>query len=152
VESEEESFVVSVEGEITAGDIMERLSGRMPDGLAITRCVANDPFRKKPAGPVTYRVYLRPQLVEKERVSAFFAAPSVWMTKKRHKGQTLEIDLRAVVSGVSLAGEGMVEITLSDGQPRVRPFEIVKHVFGLSDSEEGLCRVVKKAPETNFPG
>jgi hypothetical protein len=121
------------------------LNDQLPAGLEISNCQfapkkVPAPIRKR----VRYRVALQEALFDKTRLNAFNESSDFFITITHRKGKLKKIDLKDIVVDSELFDSGHLELTLqSEPGKTVRPFDVLRHIFELSDTQIKQARIVK---------
>jgi radical SAM-linked protein len=145
IESQQERFVITVPDTVRPGDVKAALNAQLPAGLKIIRCQlapqkAPAPFRKR----IRYRVILQEALFNKRRLKAFNERSDFYITLTHRKGKLKKIDLKDIVIHSELLDSSHLELTLqSEPGKTVRPFDVLRHIFKLSDAQVKQARIVK---------
>ena len=144
-ESLEERFVVGVSIHVADGTVIERVNQELPEGLTITAC---HPFHRRPPGPepkhVHYEVTLKEDAFSETKLSDFLEKKACPFTKRNRKGRSKTIDLRPLVKELRLLSPKTADMILEEqaGQS-VRPTDILRHVFDLSEESLKLATILK---------
>ncbi|MGD9281930.1 MAG: TIGR03936 family radical SAM-associated protein, partial [Desulfobacterales bacterium] len=145
IESQQERFMITVPDYVRPRDVKAALNQQMPAGLEITDCQLA--AKKAPASlpkRVRYRVALQEALFDKARLNAFNESPDFYITLTRRKGKLKKIDLKDIVVNNALPDSSHLELTLvAEPGKTVRPFDVLCHIFGLSDTQVKQARIVK---------
>jgi radical SAM family uncharacterized protein/radical SAM-linked protein len=145
IESQQERFMITVPDYIRPQDVMTALNHQLPAGLEITDCQLAS--KKAPASlskRLRYRVVLQEALFDEARLNAFNQSPHFYITLTRRKGKLKKIDLKDIVISGEFFDSSHLELTLlSEPGNTVRPFDVLRHIFGLSDIQVKQARIVK---------
>jgi radical SAM-linked protein len=145
IESQQEPFVITVADTVHPRDVKAALNAQLPAGLEIIRCQLAPkkvpaPLRKR----IRYRVALREALFDKTRLNAFNERPDFYITITHRKGKLKKIDLKDIVINSELLDESHLELILqSEPGKTVRPFDVLRHIFGLNDTQVKQARIIK---------
>ena len=126
-------------------DVKTALNDQLPAGLEILDCQlapkkAPAPLRKR----VRYRVALQEALFDKTRLKAFNQSSDFYITLTHRKGKLKKIDLKDIVVNSELFDSGHLELTLqSEPGKTVRPFDVLRHIFELSDAQVKQATITK---------
>jgi radical SAM-linked protein len=145
MESQSEAMYLSVSESFSAHSIVSGLNRNLPDGLHVWKCRAA-PLQggKAQAKLVKYQVGLREGGFQKEKLINFLRRSACVITRKSPKGKEKSLDLKEIVQGMSLRSPDLLEMTLKTESGRsVRPAEVIKAVFGLSEDAVKRASVVK---------
>ncbi len=144
-ESLEEHFLVQVPLHVVPEKVIERVSQELPEGLTITAC---HPVHRRPPGPepkhVHYEVTLKEGILSESKLSDFLEKKACPLTKRNRKGRSKTIDLRPLVKEIRLLSPKRADMILEQraGQS-VRPTDILRHVFDLSEESLKLATILK---------
>jgi radical SAM-linked protein len=145
IESQQERFVITVPDTVRPQDVKTLLNDQLPAGLEISDCQlalkkAPAPLRKR----IRYRVVLQGALFDKSRLNAFNESSDFFITITHRKGKLKKIDLKDIVVGSELVDSGRLELTLqTEPGKTVRPFDILCHIFELSDAQVKQATITK---------
>jgi radical SAM-linked protein len=145
IESLEEHFVVGVSIHVADGTVIERVNQELPEGLTITAC---HPFHRRPPGPepkhVHYEVTLKEDAFSEAKLTDFLEKKECPFTKRNRKGRSKRIDLRPLVKELRLLSPKTADMILEEqaGQS-VRPTDVLRHVFDLSEESLKLATILK---------
>jgi radical SAM family uncharacterized protein/radical SAM-linked protein len=145
IESQQEQFVITVADTVRPRDVKAALNAQLPAGLEIIHCQlapqkAPVPFRKR----IRYRVALQEALFDKTRLNAFNERPDFYITLIHRKGKLKKIDLKDIVINSELLDSSHLELTLqSEPGKTVRPFDVLRHIFKLSDAQVKQATITK---------
>jgi radical SAM family uncharacterized protein/radical SAM-linked protein len=147
IESQQERFMITVPDFIRSRDVKAALNHQLPAGLEIIHCQLLS--TKAPVSlskRVRYRVALQEALFDKARLKAFNERPDFYITLTRRKGKLKKIDLKDIVINSELLDSSHLELTLlSEPGKTVRPFDVLRHIFGLSETQVKQARIVKQS-------
>ena len=137
--------MITVPDTIRPRDVKVALNAQLPAGLEITHCQlapqkAPAPLRKR----VRYRVALQEALLDKTRLNAFNERPDFHITLSNRKGKLKKIDLKDIGVSSELSDPRHLELTLqSEPGKTVRPVDVLRHIFELSDAQVKQARIMK---------
>jgi radical SAM-linked protein len=145
IESLQERFVITVLDTVRPQDVKTLLNDQLPAGLEISECQfapkkVPAPIRKR----VRYRVALQEALFDKARLNAFNNSPDFFITITHRKGKLKKIDLKDIVVDSEFFDSGHLELILqSEPGKTVRPFDVLRHIFELSDAQVKQATITK---------
>jgi radical SAM-linked protein len=145
IESQQEQFVITVPDIVRPRDVKAALNGQLPAGLEISDCQlapkkAAAPLRKR----VRYRVALQEALFDEFRLKTFNERSDFYITLTDRKGKLKKIDLKDIVINSELLDASHLELTLqSEPGKTVRPFDVLRHIFNLSEAQVKQARILK---------
>jgi radical SAM family uncharacterized protein/radical SAM-linked protein len=145
LESLNEKFYLSVREDIKPQDVIDRINDQLPEGLRILNC---HPAPKRSSihtfDPVIYMATSQNGFFDEEKLKYFNSISDFIITRFNKKGKAKKINLKEMVINMALLAPNQLRLTLrSEPGHMVRPFEILKRVFGLSEAEINHTAVVK---------
>ena len=145
IESRQESFVITVPDSVRPRDVKDRLNDHLPAGLEVIHCQLAS--RKEPASlrqRVRYRIAVAEDLFNNVRLKAFDERSDFIITLTDRKGKLKKFDLKDSVINCKWFDLRHLELTLqSEPGKTVRPFDVLRHIFGLSDTQVKQARIIK---------
>ncbi len=154
IESLKERFIVTVPDYIRPQAVMDGLNAHLPAGLIITRCELAP--KKTPASRhqlVRYQVTLKEDLLEEARLNAFKHRSEAPIRLMSPKGKLKKLDLKAIVERCELVNSRQLKFTLrSEPGKTVRPFDILRHIFNLSEDQVKQATITKLGEVSNDLG
>ena len=145
IESQQERFMITVPDCIRPQDVKAALNDHLPAGLEITHCQLAP--QKAPAAlrkRVRYRIAVEEDLFDKARLRAFNERLDFYITLTHRKGKLKKIDLKDIVVNSELLDSSHLELTLqSEPGKTVRPFDVLRHIFKLSDAQVKQAKIIK---------
>ncbi len=147
MESEKETFVLTIDQTTVPEDVKRRLNMNLPDGLTVRSCRFVDGKSPRLKGSeISYRITLKnspfdPAMIER------FNGRSAWVVdRKSKKGKTNAIDLKKAIRRIALQPGGDLELSIqSEPGKMVRPAEVLRHLFDLSEQVVKGTRMLKLA-------
>ncbi len=136
MESEEESFYITLRESATCGEIISSLNRQLPEGLFITACRVI-PANKRPKieKTATYRVTIFDDVFDDQKITAFHNAPEWTLIRETKKGLKKQINLKEIVRNLESSGPAKLEMCLNATQElSVRPADVIRSIFGFSDT------------------
>ena len=147
IESEAESFLITLPVTFDLAEVPSAINPYLPAGVHVFDC--------QPRGDIKG---VRQNRLERYRISAcdlppgnngierFLESETFPVTRSRGKGGGKTIDLRAAVVAIEPSGPTSLQMDLlKTPLVTVRPTEILKFVIGLSEEKVKSARIVKKA-------
>jgi radical SAM family uncharacterized protein/radical SAM-linked protein len=137
MQSEEERMVVVLDEAMDPKELMFRIKGKLPDGFEITECTT---LAKKASGseasPLQYHVELRDGFFKQKDLDFFFENTEIKIEKTNKKGKPVVVDLKKAITGIELLDQRRARMSLErENQQMVRPAQVLKAVFHLSESQ-----------------
>ena len=145
MESQMEFMYINVLGNVKCMELIERLNQNLPDGIKIQGC------QVEPRGPcldnkgtITYQVLLKEGFFDEKALKNFADKAEVVVKRLNKKGKLQTINLKDAVMDFDLISKRRLIITLkSDSGKKIRPNEVIKKVFNLSDEQVKQSTVLK---------
>lgn len=145
IESQQEQFVITVPDTIRPRDLKVALNEQLPDGLEIIHCQLAP--KKTPAAigkRIRYRVSTKEALFDQSRLNTFNEKAEFYITLTHRKGKLKKVDLKDIVVNSNLFDARHLELTLqSEPGKTVRPFDVLRYIFELSDAQVKQARITK---------
>ena len=145
MESVEESFWVDVPLYVRPENILKKINDQLPEGLAIIGCKEVDSIVAMEPSMASYRIRLKEGVFSSTQLEKFERCRS-WMIERRNKkGRIDTIDIKRGIVSVHRESPKNLRVVLdASRQARVRPLDILEHVFALSQRDITLASIVKE--------
>ena len=145
IESLREQFTLAVEDFVKPDTVLRGLNAHLPDGLFIHDCrLAPLKSRANKAKASTYQVSLVGHDFDKDKLASFINRSEAPLTLKNRKGKLKKIDLKDMVVNIELPDSTHLQMTLkSEPGKTIRPGEVLRHIFDLTEQQVKQARVVK---------
>ena len=145
IESLKERFIVTVPDHIRPQAVMDSLNAHLPAGLMITHCRLAS--KETPAARpqlIRYQVAHKEDLFDEAKLNAFNAMPEAPITVTSRKGKLKKIDLKDIVENSEFVNSRQLKFTLrSEPGKSVRPFDVLRHIFNLSEAQVKQATIIK---------
>lgn len=146
MQSEEERMVVVLDEAMVPEKLMFRVAEHLPDGFEIVGCTT---FEKKSRDSEVshqpYHVELRDGFFNPKDLNSFFEKRELKIEKKNKKGKPVIVDLKNAVTEIELLDMRQARMSLGkDNQQTVRPAQVLKTVFHLTDSQILTALITKQ--------
>ncbi len=150
IESQQERFVISVPDTRDPRKIKDALNAHLPAGLKINDCRLTPPkSAQSRQRRIRYRIALPEGQFDPALLKAFNAQPHFPISLSGRKGKLKKIDLKDIVIKSELRDSGDLELALqSEPGKTVRPFDVLRHIFNLSDTQIKQAKIIKLNSET----
>ncbi|MEE4263608.1 MAG: TIGR03960 family B12-binding radical SAM protein [Desulfobacteraceae bacterium] len=147
IESHQEHFTLAVADFVKPDFVIDGLNANLPEGLHINDChLAPLKSRTQSAKSSVYQIAISGCNFDREKLASFLKSSEVYLTRTNRKGKLKKIDLKDMVVNIELTDLKHLQTTLkTEPGKTVRPAEILRHVFGLSEEEIKMARIVKLA-------
>ena len=123
--------------------IMRRLNKELPSGIRVFSMEEIPIGEPSPKMKESYFHIKVNGFFSKEAIDRFLMLKSCLAVKKQRKGEKI-VDIRAQVKSLHLLSNGKLELVVRHGKgSELKPTDIIKKVFKLSDSQIEGMRIVK---------
>ncbi|MGB5159379.1 TIGR03960 family B12-binding radical SAM protein [Desulfobacterium sp. N47] len=146
IESLCETLYLYVAADTQAFLIIQKLNEQLPEGLSVLNCVENQNFKdnKLKTSIHSYEVILDPGSFDKNSLELFEKKTEAFIERTNKKGLIKKIDLKKIISSINLISSSKLELALSpDSGIMIRPAEIIKNIFVISENNLKTARIVK---------
>ncbi|MFZ2631890.1 MAG: TIGR03960 family B12-binding radical SAM protein [Desulfosalsimonadaceae bacterium] len=135
VESEEESFFMTLRSLSAPENIIANLNFQLPGGLSIICCRQTDAHAgPEPLDTCSFMVSISGAEFSHEQLQAFHDAIDWPYQKTSKKGLARQINLKDAVAGMERLAPDRIRILLKNLQETsVRPGELIRSIFGFED-------------------
>ncbi|NLZ16766.1 MAG: TIGR03960 family B12-binding radical SAM protein [Desulfobulbaceae bacterium] len=125
--------------------LVERLNRELPPGLRV-QSIGFAPKKNAACSKAAYEILLqgRDTASLADQAASFLAQDSFPITRLRKNRETT-FDMRPLVASIQIEEDTLLlELLHHQGLPGVNPREVLERVFGLSQEEALLCRIIKR--------
>ncbi|WP_373499982.1 TIGR03960 family B12-binding radical SAM protein [Desulfococcus sp.] len=145
MESEQETFYLTVPAHVRPSEVPARLNASLPEGLAVEGCrLAPSKSARQTPGAARYRLRHKHAVFDGPALEAFAAAPSRILTRTTPKGREVRVDLKEAVIGIDRLSAHELEMTLGlSAGSIVRPGCVIQAIFDLPEDIHKQVRVTK---------
>ncbi|MBC2716806.1 MAG: TIGR03960 family B12-binding radical SAM protein [Desulfobacteraceae bacterium] len=146
MESEEESFYITLRESADCEEIVLSVNNQLPEGLLVTGC-RNIPANKRPklSERAVYRVTVIEEEFEDQKITAFNDASEWIVIRTTKKGRKKQINLKDIILSIQLLGPTKLRIQLKMMEGlSVRPADVIRSVFQLSDEVILRAEIIKE--------
>ena len=145
MESEGEILRMAASAEIHPEGIVQLLNPQLPEGLSIVSCRRKHREKHPTERKITYKIEVKDGVFEEKQVKCFFEKDDWPVRRKDRKGREKRIDLKRLIVGMERRNERSLTIAvLSRPGTTVRPGEVLRHVFGMTEDQCKTARIVKE--------
>ncbi|MFH2044415.1 MAG: TIGR03960 family B12-binding radical SAM protein [Pseudomonadota bacterium] len=126
--------------------IIEKLNQQLPEGLSVLHCEQDQKPKNKNLNTALheYEVILHSGNFDKYSLELFEKELEAFIERKNKKGVVKKIDLKEVINSIDLLSPtGLKMVLLSGPGTTVRPIEVIKNIFALSEENLKTARIVK---------
>ncbi len=149
LESAWESFTLFVQDNIRPKSLIKQLNKQLPEGLHIFDCRYEQEKYDCKNVTVSYIVKLKEIVFKKEKLERFNKNSNFVFTRQRKKGKIQEIDLKKIVSDISLLSPERLYMTLrSEPGITLRPYEIIENIFDMPSEDIKMASIIKLGPDS----
>ena len=145
VESQEEWLYIFVSEDEQPESIKTRLNRHLPKGLRILDC---KPAPKKSDGSVlsaaTYEIVQKGGIFDEKELESFKMRRELVLSRTNRKKRTKTIDLKEMVLHIEIIAPDRLKMMLkAEPGKTVRPLEVIKNIFSISEEKIKQARIVK---------
>jgi radical SAM family uncharacterized protein/radical SAM-linked protein len=150
IESHQEYFTLAVADFVKPDAVVHGLNTHLPEGLHIHDCrLAPLKGRAHTARSSIYQISISGYNFDMDKLASFVNSSEVTITRTNRKGKLKKIDLKDMVINIELSGSKHLLMALkSEPGKTVRPGEVLRHIFDLTEQEIKQARVVKLKAES----
>jgi radical SAM family uncharacterized protein/radical SAM-linked protein len=147
MESEEERLFISVNKDFDHKHLPGQLNSKLPEGIEIKECqVIDKNFKDKKISSLSYSIELAGESFSQKMLKDFLNCEKFNILKISKKGKTKLLDLKNIIEDIKLFGQDRLLLKTScEPGKRIRPSEILKNIFGLSETSIHQARIIKLA-------
>ncbi|MBU1055449.1 MAG: TIGR03960 family B12-binding radical SAM protein [Proteobacteria bacterium] len=141
-----ETLYIAVTADTDPFLIIEKLNKQLPQGLSVLHCEHNQKPKNKNLNTALheYEVILNSGNFDKYSLELFEKESEAFIERKNKKGVVKKIDLKEVINCIDLLSPtGLKMVLLSGPGTIVRPIEVIKNIFDLSEENLKTARIVK---------
>lgn len=139
-----ETLYLTVPGKTETGSIPEKLNGQLPEGLSVINCTGTVKIAGIKQESCFYEVLLCRECFGEENLKLYKMSSNVIIDRINKKGIVKKIDLKESVKNISLISSDRLEMELtSEPGKMVRPAEVLKRIFALSEEQIKSAKIVK---------
>ncbi len=149
MESLEELFLVHTGDKLEPDDMARRLNMSLPEPLKVIRCGKVDKKFKIPEiSKITYGIELINSEFDPGKLEFFWNSEKFIVQKTNKRKKAIDVDLKTLIESIRILDKKklLMVIVFQPGK-NLRPSEIIKHIFGLSDQNLLQARIIKQAVE-----
>ncbi len=146
MESVNESLTIEVPSNTNINEMIRGLNNQLPDGLLVTGTVAAA-GRNRSSQPdiIHYKIDLTTGRFDPALLQAFTEKATWVHEKKTAKGKVIRLDLKEIVQSLTLSSDKQLTLRLHQKPGKsLRPPELFKRIFSLSDTDVKQARIVKQ--------
>ncbi len=147
LESRCETFDLTVSVSIRPEELVSRLSAQLPEGFRLLGCEPARTGKVRSEGDRIdrYRVTPPPEMLfDRNAIQAFLDRETWIVSRTNRKGKLKKIDFKAMIREMDLDEAGRLLLSLSNAPGKtVRPAEVLREIFGMSEEEIKQSRMVK---------
>jgi radical SAM family uncharacterized protein/radical SAM-linked protein len=146
MESEEESFLLSLREPTDCKELIVSVNRQLPAGLLVTDCrkiSANK--RPEPSKTAAYRMTVFDEVFENQKLEAFNDAVEWMVSRTTKKGRKKQIDLKEIVLNLELLHPETLKMQLKIVEgTSIKPVDVIQSIFQFSDTAIRGAEFIKK--------
>ena len=145
IESEEERFYILVDKNFDYQQMAKQFESALPEGINVIECHAVDKIlMKKIDKPVSYSIKLIDDHFSEKLLEDYFKCEKFDIIKTGKKGKKRILDLKNIIMDIKIMDrKSLMLVTLDETGKKIRPSEIIKNIFGISETSIRQARIVK---------
>lgn len=145
MESQNEVLFLTTTELIEPEDIVKGLNRHLPPGIFIRDCKIEPSSEGKNANrSIRYQVVLRDDVFNKNELERFHERNELIVSRLNRKGKLKKVNIKDMVEAIQLLSPEKLEIILGSKKGRmIRPKEVVRNIFTVSDQTLRHAKVVK---------
>ena len=145
VESQEEFFYFFASQDSQPESIKRRLNRQLPDGLRILDCKPQAKTSDQGVlSTATYEITQKGGVFDQKELESFKKRSKLVLSRTNRKQRTRTIDLKEMVLNIEIIAPDRLKMTLkAEPGKTVRPFEVIKNLFSMSQEKIKQARIVK---------
>ena len=150
MESQSETFFLTITEMIEPEDIIKGLNDHLPPGILIHDCQIEPSSAGKNDNKSTrYQIVLRDEVFKKSELEQFREKNELIVSRLTRKGKLKKINIKDMVESIQLLSPEKLEITLESKRgSMMRPMEAVLNIFTVSEQTLRQAKVVKMAKQS----
>jgi radical SAM family uncharacterized protein/radical SAM-linked protein len=145
IESHQEHFTLAVADFVKPDAVLQGLNTHLPEGLLIHDCrLAPLKSGAHTAKSSAYQISIPGHDFDTQKLASFVNSSEATITLTNRKGKLKKIDLKDMVVNIKLSDSTQLQMTLkSEPGKTIRPGEVLRHIFDLTEQQIKQARVVK---------
>ncbi len=148
IESDSELCTIRVADLIRPEDMITRMNQHLPDGIRVVDCrMSSKKIHSEKLSEISYEVTLPKPCLDKNKKDILDNSDGIIVEYKDKKGKLKKIDLTDMLHSIDILDTNRMNIVIrNDSGKTIRPFDILTHLFSLSEQEARQAKVVKVTP------
>ena len=145
IESLKEYFYLVVPENFKPQSVVESLNKHLPEGITVNDChaVSAKPVLNKQK-KYSYFITMPETSFDNKDLEFFLQSPEFIISRIDRKGRLKKINLKDMVLKIELLNPYKLQMTLmSESGKTVRPLEVIKGIFGLTDERARKAKFIK---------
>ncbi len=145
MESEEEKFFISVDNDYNPDDLAQQLARLLPEGITVIDCqVVDKGIKNEKTDYISYSIELADGFFSESLLQNYVKCENFDVIKTGKKGKSKILNLKTIVDDIKMVDRNKLLLTTA-GEPgkKLRPSEIIKNIFGLSEQSIHQARIIK---------
>ena len=145
MESEEERFFISVDKDFDHRDMVRQLAMILPEGITVKECqIVNQSFKDEKINRVSYSIELVDGYFSENLLECYLTCEKFNIIKTGKKGKTKLLNLKSIIEDIKILDQKrLLLITSCEAGKNLRPSEIIKNIFGFSETIIHQARIIK---------
>ncbi|RJP76077.1 MAG: TIGR03960 family B12-binding radical SAM protein [Desulfobacteraceae bacterium] len=145
IESYSEVFTIRLTEHLKPSDIITKLNQQLPDGIRILDCtVSASKIHSEKKSETHYEVTLPNNRIDQIKMDMLNPSDQIMMEYMDKKGALKKINLTDIVKNIDILDANRMNIVIrNDSEKTIRPFDILTHMFMLSEQEARQAKIIK---------
>ncbi len=146
MESHEELLYITVPESINPEEIVTGMNKSLPEGLDILKCrLAPGKSAANLDKNIKYSVTLKEAGFNEKDLIDFNSSSQATLSLTSKKGKKIDVNLKSFVVKINIPDQYRLEIILKTiNQRKLRPLEVIKKIFNLTDENLSNAIIIKK--------
>ena len=147
MESEEERFFIDLSKNIEPEKVLQQLNTLLPESIKVMTCIIFEKNFKKPIiKEIIYTIESEKEIFKEKALENFMNCLEFNLIRINKKGKTKTVNLKNIIETIRILEKNklLLKTSFVPGN-NLRPLEIVKNIFGLSEENLYQARIVKRS-------
>jgi radical SAM family uncharacterized protein/radical SAM-linked protein len=145
MESEEERFFISGDKDFDFKNLDRQFNSMLPEGIVVKECRAVQKVLKGQNNKrIMYSIELAEGYFSEKKLEEYLKSEKFNIIKTGKNGKQQFLDLKNIVEDLKIFdNKRLLVITSCESGKKLRPLEIIKNIFGLSEISMHQARIIK---------
>jgi radical SAM family uncharacterized protein/radical SAM-linked protein len=145
MESEGERFFISIDKDFDFKNLDQQLNCMLPEGIVVMECHAVEKVLKDENNKrIMYSIELADGYFSENKLKEYSKSEKFNIIKTGKKGKQKLLDMKNIVEDLKIFDHNkLLVLTSRESGKSLRPSEIIKNIFGLSETSIHQARIIK---------